>query len=182
MRKDRGLGKYVLSETTEGVTIKGVSSIPFTKRPLPMPRAAPPIPDKLKETLRWATGRLREIYGPRLKQLVLFGSRARGDARPDSDVDLLVVLEGPAGAYKEAKRSSRVATRAAAYRDTALSFVHMSEEDFSDDRRPLVQSVKKEGIDLLERLSESPPDSSPVSDSPSVEPVVESAPGPTPSR
>ena len=147
-----------------------------------MPRAAPPIPDKLKETLRWATGRLREIYGPRLKQLVLFGSRARGDARPDSDVDLLVVLEGPAGAYKEAKRSSRVATRAAAYRDTALSFVHMSEEDFSDDRRPLVQSVKKEGIDLLERPSESPPDSSPVFDSPSVEPVVESAPGPTPSR
>jgi predicted nucleotidyltransferase len=157
LRKDRGLGKYVLSETTEGVTIKGVSPIPFTKRPLPMPRAAPPIPDKLKETLRWATGRLREIYGPRLKRLVLFGSWARGDARPDSDVDLLVILEGPAGAYKEAKRSSRVATRAAAYRDTALSFVHMSEEDFSEDRRPLVQSVEEEGIDLLERLSEGPP-------------------------
>ena len=147
-----------------------------------MSQVAPPVSGKLKEMLRWATGRLREIYGPRLKRLVLFGSWARGDAQPKSDVDLLVVLEGPAGAYKEAKRSSRVATRAAAYRDTALSFVHMSEEDFSEDRRPLVQSVKKEGIDLLERLSESPPDSSQVFDSPSVEPVVESAPGPTPSR
>ena len=197
MRKDRGLGKYALFEIAEGVTIKGASPVPFTKRSLPMPRAAPPIsdklkevPDRLKETLRWATRRLREIYGPRLKRLVLFGSRARGDARPDSDVDLLLVLEGPAGAYKEAKRSSRVATWAAAYRDTALSFVHMSEEDFSDDRRPLVQSVKKEGIDLLEHLSESPPssnsfsssDSSPASDSSSVEPAVESAPSPTPSR
>ena len=28
----------------------------------------------------------------RTKRLVLFGSRARGDARPDSDVDLLVVM------------------------------------------------------------------------------------------
>jgi hypothetical protein len=29
---------------------------------------------------------------PRSKRLVLFGPRARGDARPDSDLDLLVVM------------------------------------------------------------------------------------------
>jgi len=29
---------------------------------------------------------------PRTKRLLLFGSRARGDARPDSDFDLLVVM------------------------------------------------------------------------------------------
>jgi len=34
----------------------------------------------LQDTLRWATGRLREIYGSRLKHLILFGSQARGDA------------------------------------------------------------------------------------------------------
>lgn len=28
-------------------------------------------------------------------RIVLFGSRARGDARPDSDFDLLVVYDGP---------------------------------------------------------------------------------------
>ena len=30
-----------------------------------------------------------ELYGPMLDRLVLFGSRARGDARPDSDYDVL---------------------------------------------------------------------------------------------
>ncbi len=30
-----------------------------------------------------------------LRRLVLFGSRARGDNEPDSDVDVLVVLDGP---------------------------------------------------------------------------------------
>ena len=129
----------------------------FSKRPRLMPRAAPPVPDKLRETLRWATGRLREIYGSRLKRLILFGSWARGNARPSSDVDLLVVLEGPITSIEEAKRTSQVATNAAAYRDAVLSFVHMSEEEFSRARSPLVWSVKEEGIDLLELFAESEP-------------------------
>jgi hypothetical protein len=37
---------------------------------------------------------LRELYGSRLVTVLVFGSRARGDADPDSDLDLLVVLEG----------------------------------------------------------------------------------------
>jgi predicted nucleotidyltransferase len=120
-----------------------------------MPRAAPPIPDKLKETLRWTTESLREIYGSRLKRLALFGSWARGDAQPESDVDLLVVLEGPVTSIEEAKRTSQIATNAAAYRDTALSFVHMSEEEFSRGRSPLVWSVREEGIDLSKLFAES---------------------------
>jgi uncharacterized protein len=31
----------------------------------------------------------------RLSEMILFGSRARGDSDPDSDMDVLVVLDGP---------------------------------------------------------------------------------------
>ncbi len=115
-----------------------------------MPKTTLPVSNELRETLRWATGRLQEIYGPRLKRLILFGSQARGEAGPESDVDVLIVLEGPTGAYEEAKRTSPVATKAAAYRDTALSFVHMGEEEFAEGRSPLVWSVREDGMDLLE--------------------------------
>ena len=47
------------------------------------------------ELLAEITRRLRAEYGSRLHGVVLYGSEARGDARPDSDIDLLVLLEGP---------------------------------------------------------------------------------------
>jgi predicted nucleotidyltransferase len=36
---------------------------------------------------------VRRHYGVQLEDILVFGSRARGDARPDSDVDLVVILE-----------------------------------------------------------------------------------------
>lgn len=36
---------------------------------------------------------LRQRFGERLRELVLFGSRARSEAHEDSDVDLLVVID-----------------------------------------------------------------------------------------
>ena len=36
---------------------------------------------------------LRQRLGPHLRQILLFGSRARGDAQDGSDYDMLVVVE-----------------------------------------------------------------------------------------
>ena len=44
---------------------------------------------------------LAEAYGPRLRGVVLFGSEARGDAEPDSDIDVLVLLDGPVVLWDE---------------------------------------------------------------------------------
>ncbi|MEW6267313.1 MAG: nucleotidyltransferase domain-containing protein [Thermodesulfobacteriota bacterium] len=38
---------------------------------------------------------LAEAFGDRLQGVVLYGSEARGEAQPDSDIDLLVLLSGP---------------------------------------------------------------------------------------
>ena len=38
---------------------------------------------------------MRSLYGTRLAGLVLYGSQAWGEAGDDSDIDVLVLLEGP---------------------------------------------------------------------------------------
>lgn len=44
---------------------------------------------------------LAKRYGPRLKSVFLFGSRARGDFRPDSDADVAVFLESVSDPIRE---------------------------------------------------------------------------------
>ena len=39
--------------------------------------------------------RLEEAFGDRLRGVVLYGSEARHDATPESDIDLLVLLSSP---------------------------------------------------------------------------------------
>ena len=47
-----------------------------------------------------------QLYGDRLVRLMLFGSQARGDAEPGSDIDVLVVLKGTVDSYEEIRRTS----------------------------------------------------------------------------
>ena len=36
---------------------------------------------------------VREIYGEHLKAVILYGSYARGDFKPDSDMDIMILLD-----------------------------------------------------------------------------------------
>ena len=47
------------------------------------------------ELLAQIKKRLEDAFGSRFHGLVLYGSEARGEAGPDSDIDLMVLLEGP---------------------------------------------------------------------------------------
>lgn len=52
------------------------------------------VPASLRPALLRYAERLRAIFGQRLRELRLFGSYARGEANEDSDVDVLVLVDG----------------------------------------------------------------------------------------
>ena len=60
--------------------------------------------------LRRLRASLDEAYGARLDRVVLFGSRARGDARPDSDYDVAVFLKEPDSFWRESGRLADIET------------------------------------------------------------------------
>lgn len=54
---------------------------------------------------------LAETYGARVDRVILFGSRARGDSRDDSDYDLAVFLKEPESFWLESGRLAEIETR-----------------------------------------------------------------------
>jgi predicted nucleotidyltransferase len=52
--------------------------------------------------------RVTEMYGDRIKRVVLYGSRARGDHRRDSDYDVAVFLRDYDGSWSEVSRLADV--------------------------------------------------------------------------
>jgi len=63
---------------------------------------------KLKNILTQLRSHFEQLYGDRLTQMVLYGSQARGDADPDSDIDVLVVLKAPVQAGEEIDRTLQI--------------------------------------------------------------------------
>ena len=53
---------------------------------------------------------LTETYGDRLERAVLYGSRARGDHRPDSDYDIAVFIKRPGSFTQECASLAEVGT------------------------------------------------------------------------
>ena len=54
-----------------------------------------------ENVLKECKAALSDHYGNRLRGVVLYGSMARGDADAESDIDLLVLLEGPFDFFDE---------------------------------------------------------------------------------
>jgi predicted nucleotidyltransferase len=67
---------------------------------------------KLTAILAELRRRFEALYGARLVQMLLFGSQARGDAEPGSDIDVLVVLRGEVSPCEEIARTEEFFTLA----------------------------------------------------------------------
>jgi uncharacterized protein len=90
---------------------------------------------------------LDEIYGPRLERVMLYGSRARGDAREDSDYDVAVFLRDMPDRIAELYR---LADLSSAILDETGAFIHaMAYRAGSyNERTPLMHEIRADGIDL----------------------------------
>jgi predicted nucleotidyltransferase len=90
---------------------------------------------------------VRALYGDRVERIVLFGSRARGDAREDSDWDVAVFLRGPLHAWGEASRLADITTETLLETGTNISAAPF-EAGAYNARNMLMHELRREGLDL----------------------------------
>ena len=102
---------------------------------------------KIKQLLQEFKQKLTELYGKRLAGLVLYGSVARHEETEDSDVDVLVVLNGETISYfDEIQRMGDAKYNLLLKYDELLSVVPMKHDDFLQRESPLLWNVRQEGI------------------------------------
>ena len=102
-------------------------------------------PFDAKAIARAVADDLKALYGKRLRRVILHGSWARGDARPDSDIDLLVVLDRVDDRWQERHLMSELLYKHSLANDTVVSGLPVAESDFADSRRPVIVNARKEG-------------------------------------
>jgi uncharacterized protein len=104
------------------------------------------INDKLKNILTQLRSHFEQIYDSRLVTMVLYGSQARGDAHPDSDIDVLVVLKAPVQAGVEIDRTLQIVADLSLQNDELISCHFMDEERFTNYQGSLLRNIRREGI------------------------------------
>ena len=102
----------------------------------------------IKPILNELKQELQALYGDRLVKLILFGSHARGEANPDSDIDLLAVLKSPVSQVQEISYMSELSVKILLDYDELVSIIPMSEDRFNAKDVALLRNIQREGIVL----------------------------------
>ena len=91
---------------------------------------------------------LEKYYGDRFAGLILYGSQGRGQAQTDSDIDLLVLLQGPFDYFQELWNLAGLLYPLQLESDRLISVKPAAKQDFQDGVSKLYRHARREGIHL----------------------------------
>ncbi len=89
---------------------------------------------------------LVRIYGDRLKGVYVYGSYARGEERPDSDIDVMIVLDDYQSYGKEIDRTGELVSKLSLEYGISISRVIMKEVQWKESDTPLLRNIRIDGV------------------------------------
>ena len=99
-----------------------------------------------QQILKEIKTRLEGAYGDRLRGVILYGSEARGQAGPDSDIDVLVLLDDPIDYGKDLENNLEALYPLSLEIGRRISAKPVSASQYETVQCPLYQSAHLEGV------------------------------------
>jgi len=104
------------------------------------------MPKEIKSLLKKLKSGLKQMYGEQFKEAYLFGSYARGDNDPDSDIDVLIVLSDFEKYGAEINRTSELIGNLSLEHGTTVSVIFARQREWQMDKLPLMLNIHAEGV------------------------------------
>ena len=101
---------------------------------------------QLEQILRALRLELKKVLGDQLETIILFGSQARGEARTDSDIDVLVIVRDEFDYGDLIQRTSAIVSALSLEYDVVISRAFASRQRFEQERSPFFLNVRREGV------------------------------------
>jgi len=89
---------------------------------------------------------LQSAFGDRLCGVILYGSEARGEARRDSDIDILMLLKGPVRLGEDLDTSTRALYSFMLEIDRIIDVRAVDIRHYQAGLAPLYRRARREGI------------------------------------
>lgn len=103
-------------------------------------------PKWVGDLLKELKAMLSRIYGRRLRGVYLYGSAARGEMRPGSDLDIAVILKSLQNRGEEIQKISVPRAELSLQYDITISLHFMGEKEWREGQSPLIENIRTEGI------------------------------------
>ena len=104
--------------------------------------------DKIIQLVRRIKNYLIERYGEKVRDVILYGSYARGQFTENSDIDILVLVDDTLNPFEVRENLSDLLLDILLDEEELVSVIVLPESFFENYNYPFMINVKKEGVKI----------------------------------
>ena len=102
--------------------------------------------DEIKDLVKEIKKYLSEYYGAAIREVMVYGSFARGEATEDSDIDVVIIVADDLDPNEVEERLSDLLFNFLLDRKELVSVIAIHESMFKNYKSPFILNTKEEGV------------------------------------